>query len=196
MRTRWLFDFDGCIVNSHAILIDRINGMFGTGYHTGMIEKLNTFWRDEVLTPHRRWAWSDSCFDREEFLKRAEPNDGVIEAMQLLLSLGNPVFVVVDRPQYHVPWVARFLARHDVVVPVLNTYDYELERSKVVDAYGITTVVDDDAVQIPAYLAQPTVDRVFFWEQPWNTHYTCQEPIERLSSWGPIITRMKEELDD
>lgn len=194
VRTRWLVDFDGCIANSRLRMLDRVNERFGTGYTKEMMTDASSFWKDEMLPPHRSWAWSTGCFDNEKFLDDVPPNPGVIELLQLLLAAKAPVYIVTDRPPRHVPWLARYLAHLHVVCPIVSSEEDEYDKAKTAIRLGITTVADDHPGQIAAYLAVPTISKIFLYQQPWNKNFLVLDPVERVTNWSTVSARIRKEM--
>lgn len=194
--TRWCFDFDGCVIDSHGTLVDKINERNGTGYTRDMMTDLTDFWQHTVLKPHRDWAWGEYCFDRERFIQESTPLPGIVDLIQTLLTYRHPVFIVTDRPARHQPWIARFLAAHDIVVPVVLSEDYDLEKSKLLDDLNISIVAEDSPSQVLAYLANSNAQRVLLYTQPWNRRAPVVEPVERVYSWKDVTHRIMEEIAD
>lgn len=194
MRTRWLIDFDGCIANTRVHMVERVNERFGTGYTKEMMTDAIDFWQHTMLGPHRTWAWSESCFDREDFLSRVQPNNGIIELIQLLLNQKAPVFVVTDRPTRHVPWLARYLADRQVVCPVVSTEEDDYNKLDTALRLNITTVADDNPSQVLQYTATPGINKVFLYDQPWNNAFFTADPVERVSNWATVSARIRKEI--
>lgn len=194
MRTRWLIDFDGCIANSRLHMLDRVNEQFGTGYTKEMMTDASAFWKDEMLPPHRAFAWSESCFDSEKFLKRVPPNKGIIELIQLLLTAQAPVYVITDRPSRHVPWLARYLAERHVVCPIVSTEEDDYDKAVTAVRLNATTVADDMPGQISTYLSVPSITKIFLYEQPWNKTFLVLDPVERVSNWSTVGARIRKEM--
>lgn len=195
MRSRWLIDFDGCIVNSRVHMLSRINTTFGTKYTKEMMTSNTDFWKDTVLAPHRTWAWSDSCFDSEIFLRDVQPNKGIIEMMQLLLNARCPLFVVTDRPRRHISWLARYLAERQVVCPIVSSEDDEFDKTMTAARLSITTVADDAPPQATAYLSLPSITKIFLYDQPWNASFICADSIERVTDWTLLSARIRTEMN-
>lgn len=194
MRTRWLIDFDGCIVNSRVHMVERVNKQFGTGYTKDMMTDSTTFWNDDVLPAHRAFALSESCFDNEKFLQQVQPVPGVIELLQLLLLAKAPVFIITDRPNRHLPWLARYLADRHVVCPIVSSQDDEYDKARTAVRLDVTTVADDIPGKIVSYLAVPSITKLFVYDQPWNKGFLTLDPVERVTNWSTIAARIRTEM--
>lgn len=191
MRTRWLIDFDGCIVPTLVTLIDRVNSEFGTSFSLDKVTDLQEFWKS-IPEPYVQWAWSTKCFDNNNFLKKLMPYPMVLETIQLLLDTECPVVVVTDRPQQHVAWIRSWLYERGLIVPVVSSESRNENKTIFISEYSITTVVEDSFTQAIQFAAEP-IQKLFLFSMPWNRRVSLTSPVERLDSWVDLYSRIKEE---
>lgn len=189
MRTRWIIDFDGCVVPTLKTLIEDIGVEFGINTNFDLINDITDFWKT-IPPPIIKWAWSDKVFDNRQFLDKMKPHPYVIETIHELLDMQCPVVIVTDRPRRHIAWVKEWLARYDIYVPVVSSEDRNENKVAYVSEYEITTVVEDNAATSVAYLAEASVKKLFLFTVPWNKSVYLQVPAERLDSWGDLLDRI------
>lgn len=194
MRTRWIIDFDGCIVPTLKTLVEEINTEFGTNYNTDVISNVTDFWKTVPLHVIK-WAWSDEVFDTQQFLRKLKPYPHFVDVVHELLGIQCPVIIVTDRPERHVPWIKDWLAEYDIYVPVVSSEEKSENKVAFVADYQITTVVEDNANVSVAYLSETSVQKLFFFTTPWNKSVMIQHPAERLDSWGDLLDRIQEEKE-
>lgn len=192
MRTRWLIDFDGCISNTMKGLLNGLNDRFKMSYSIEQVTDVAEFWTS-IPEPFVKWVWGPGCFDQPGFLDRMEPNPGAIDAVHALLDTECPVVIVTDRPQNHLPWISAWLARHDIIVPVVSSADHDNDKTKFVDEFDITIVVEDSPLHVSQYLSQHRLQKIFLYTAPWNAHLTTVSPVERLPAWAALTARIQEE---
>lgn len=192
MRTRWLIDFDGCLCSTMNGLLTGLNERFATTYTLAQVTDVAEFWTS-VPEPFVKWVWGPGCFDQPAFLDRMEPNPGAIDAIHALLATDCPVLVVTDRPAAHLPWVAAWLARHDVIVPVVSSADHDNDKSRLVEEYEISIVVEDSPLHASQFLQLARLQKLFLYTMPWNAALATVPPVERLSAWPHLTARIHEE---
>lgn len=195
---RWLIDFDGCVVTTMLNVVDRINDKFETTFCEADMVDLPDFWKDVVPEDMVKWAWGPECFDNEDFLNHVTPNEGAQTAIQLLLKANCPVIINCDRPIHQVPWVTRWLAQHDMVVPVISSQSFEGNKEKIIEEYSITCTVDDSSASSQKYADKRSTSLVFLYDAPWNKtmYLPLETKVKRLYGWGDLIDRILEEQPD
>lgn len=191
MRTRWLIDFDGCLVPTLVTLVSRINKEFDTSFSLDNVLDIQEFWKS-VPEPYVHWAWSEKCFDNESFLRTMEAYPMAVETIRLLLELRCPVVVVTDRPARHVPWIREWLFRRKLMLPVVSSETRNENKTFFVSEYQITTVVEDSPTHASQFIAEP-IQKLFLFSTSWNKKVSVNPPSERLESWSDLYNRIKEE---
>jgi len=191
MRTRWLIDFDGCIVPTLSTLVERINSEYDTSFTLNNVQDITEFWTT-VPEPLVQWAWSQRCFDNPTFLDNVEAYPHAIDSIQALLNAQCPVVIVTDRPTRHLPWLRRWFAERNLVLPVVSSESRNENKIAFVSEYQITTVIEDSATHATQYLAEP-IQKLFLFSTPWNRRFSLTPPAERLDSWTDLYSRVKEE---
>jgi hypothetical protein len=191
MRTRWLIDFDECIVPTLTTMVSRLNAEFGTTYSGETLLDLTEFWKS-VPEPFVNWMWSPRCFNTPSFLDDLTPHEWSIETIQALLDLRCPVVIATDRPIKHLPWVRKWLAERNVVVPVVSSESRGDSKTPFIEEFKITTVIEDYPVQAAQFLTEP-IQKLFVYTSPWNRRVSLTAPAERLDSWADLYERIKEE---
>lgn len=191
MRTRWLIDFDGCIVPTLTTLIDRINNEFKTTFTLEGVTDITEYWKT-VPEPFVTWAWSPKCFDNEKFLRSVNAYPHAVETIQLLLDTQCPVVIVTDRPARHLPWVREWFAERNLILPVVSSETRNDNKMAFVNEYKITTVIEDSPTHAAQYINEP-IQKLFMFTTPWNKRATVPYGGERLELWADLYNRIKEE---
>lgn len=191
MRTRWLIDFDGCVIPTLSTLVERINSEYETSFTLNNVQDITEFWTT-VPEPLVQWAWSARCFDNPTFLDRVEAYPHAIESIQALLNAECPVVIVTDRPVRHLPWIRKWFAERNLVLPIVSSEARNDNKTAYVAEYQITTVIEDSASHAAQYLTEP-IQKLFLFSTPWNRRVSLTPPAERLDSWTDLYSRVKEE---
>lgn len=191
MRTRWLIDFDGCVIPTLSTLVERINSEYETSFTLNNVQDITEFWTT-VPEPLVQWAWSARCFDNPTFLDRVEAYPHAIESIQALLNAECPVVIVTDRPVRHLPWIRKWFAERNLVLPIVSSEARNDNKTAYVTEYQITTVIEDSASHAAQYLTEP-IQKLFLFSTPWNRRVSLTPPAERLDSWTDLYSRVKEE---
>lgn len=191
MRTRWLIDFDGCIIPTLTTLVERINQEYKTSFTLDNVTDITEFWKT-VPEPFVQWVWSPKCFDTPEFLERIQAYPSAIETIQALLDMQCPVVVVTDRPSRHLPWVRSWFAERNLILPIVSSESRNDNKTAFVSEYHITTVIEDSQTHASQYLNEP-IQKLFLFTTPWNRRASVSYPAERLEAWTDLYDRIKEE---
>jgi len=177
---------------------DQINRKFHTSFAEVNMMDLTEFWKEVVPEEMSHWGWGPDCFNRESFLDTLEPNDGVVDAIQLLLAADCPVVVSCDRPAHQVAWVARYLAKYEVVVPVYSTQECDGGKDALVEEFSITCLIDDSPASCMKQAEKRSTSTVFLYDAPWNktAYLPLDSKVKRLHGWADLIDRIMEEDPD
>jgi uncharacterized HAD superfamily protein len=191
VRTRWLIDFDGCVVPTLPTIFDKLNQEFDTSFILDNVSDMTEFW-GTVPEPLVKWAWSSKCFDSPKFLETIRPHTHSVETIQALLDMECPVVIVTDRPQRHLVWVREWFSKHNLILPVVSSETRNDNKVAFVSEYQITTVIEDSQGQAAKYLNEP-IQKLFLFSTPWNRRASISYPAERMETWTELYERIKEE---
>lgn len=177
------------------VVTNEINKKYDTSFSESDMTDLSEFWKDIVPQEMVHWGWGPECFNNEEFLQTIPPNHLAVDAIQLLLAADCPVVISTDRPVEQLPWIARYLARHEIVLPVVTSQALDGTKELLIDEYSITCAIDDSPSACQKFADRRSTSVVFLWDAPWNKamYLPLDTKIKRMFGWSDLIDRIVEE---
>lgn len=182
---RWLIDIDSTTMDTIGRQLALASERFGVAYTIDHITEWD--WDDILPAEVCAYVWGDECFKNPSFHWTCPAVASSIKTVRGLLTAGNDVFFVSDRPDalYDVTraWLDGWeLDAADLIFTNRETYP----KAQAAVDLRLSHVVEDAGHHAVDLAALDQVQRVYLVDYPYNRAIPAHPKITRVAGWAEI----------
>ena len=164
---------------------DSVNARFGTNYQAEEITSWE--WWNTRPAEHGAYVWGNECFLSKTWTMDIPPVEGAIDGILELLDDGHIPVLVSDRAPHMGLWLAEWLKRYGIAIPVHTTNRHKgPTKLDVIKKLGLELVIEDAPHHAVEMSADEYLIGVLLLDKPWNRNVASAK-IGRCFSWEHIL---------